>query len=293
MTESPFFTIIIPVYNRADLVSKSIESVIEQDYTDFELILVDDGSTDDSVKILRHYAEIDDRIKLIELEKNEGRCFARNEGIKNASGKWICYLDSDDLYYANHLSNFSELIAQHPNHNAFAVDQHINAELKRYRNSKLHEDNCTLTIENFIEDNPLTANQICYSKDISLEWSKERIPISEDWLFMRNLVLKTKIFKKAIVTNNLRDHDNRTMNTTNIDNFVHFNLLTANKFVSENELPNKLKKRILSYTILLCANVYLSNSMKKKAMPLFLNSFKYFRSFGYLLFYKAILKTLK
>lgn len=293
MINSPFFTIIIPVYNRAELVSKSIESVLEQDYTDFELILIDDGSTDDSVGILKNFREKDNRIKLILLDKNMGRCYARNEGVRNASGSWICYLDSDDLHYTNHLSSFSELIAQYPDYNAFAVDQHVNSKLKRYRNSNLHKDNCTLIIENFIEDNPLTANQICYSNEIKIEWSQERISISEDWLFMRTLALKTPIFKKAIITTNLRDHNDRSMNTTGTEQFVHYNLLAADKFIAENEVPNAIKKRIISYTLLLCTNVFLSAKLKRKAMPLFLKSLRYPRTFSYLLFYKAIVKFVK
>jgi glycosyltransferase involved in cell wall biosynthesis len=286
----PKFTVIIPVYNRSDLVGESIESVLAQEFNDFELILVDDGSTDDSLKVLQQYALKDERIIVIALQKNEGRCFARNAGLNRARGEWICYLDSDDTYYPNHLQVFYELIKSFPEQLAFASDQHINGKIKTYRSSRLHKDNIYLSLNDFIENNPLTANQICYKRDLNVFWSSERIPISEDWLFMRELVLKTTIKKKAIVTNNLSDHPNRSMNIVQTSEFVKYNLLAANQFLQNNHVPSAIESRILSYTIILCANVYLNNKEKKNAWVLFKESLKYPHTFSYSLFYKAIIK---
>jgi glycosyltransferase involved in cell wall biosynthesis len=286
----PFFTVIIPVYNRSDLVGESIESVLAQEFKDFELIVVDDGSTDDSVEVLQHYALKDERITVVALPKNEGRCFARNTGLEKALGEWICYLDSDDTYYPNHLKVFFNLIQLNPEFYAFATEQNINGKNKKYRSRRLHLDNIDLSLNDFIENNPLTANQICYKRDLNVFWSSERIPISEDWLFMRELVLKTTIKKKAIVTNNLSDHPNRSMNIAQTSEFVKHNLLAANQFLQNNQVPSGIEKRILSYTKILCANVYLNNKEKKNAWVLFKESLKYPHTFSYSLFYKAIIK---
>ncbi len=89
------FSIIVPAYNSAAYIKKCIESVIAQTYTDFELILVDDGSSDNTLQLCRSYADADSRIKIIHKE-NGGHTSARNEGLKNATGKYVVFLDSDD-----------------------------------------------------------------------------------------------------------------------------------------------------------------------------------------------------
>ena len=96
----PFFTVIIPTYNRAALIKNAINSVLNQSYSDFELIIVDDGSTDDTKEIIASYS--DERLVYL-YQENAERSAARNNGIKNSSGKYICFLDSDDCYLENHL----------------------------------------------------------------------------------------------------------------------------------------------------------------------------------------------
>lgn len=102
---APAIAVIIPTYNRAGLVERAIESVLEQSMTDFELIVVDDGSTDDSVERL---SAIDDpRLRVIEQE-NRGVCAARNTGIEAATAGFVTWLDSDDLAEQGWLAFFVE-----------------------------------------------------------------------------------------------------------------------------------------------------------------------------------------
>ena len=95
-------SIIIPVYNAEKYVSKCIDSLLNQTFQDFEIILVNDGSTDDSVKICREYAECDNRIILIDRE-NGGVCTARNAGLDVATGEMITFVDADDWMPENSL----------------------------------------------------------------------------------------------------------------------------------------------------------------------------------------------
>ena len=97
---SPLFSIIVPVYNVEKYLRKCIDSVLSQTVEDYELILVDDGSTDRSGEICREYAEKVDRIKFIGKE-NGGPSTAKNCGIKNARGKFLLFLDSDDFLSGN------------------------------------------------------------------------------------------------------------------------------------------------------------------------------------------------
>lgn len=102
MDRSTLLSIIVPVYNVEQYLRKCIESILSQKYTDFELILIDDGSIDNSGKICDEYAAKDKRIVLIHKE-NEGVSIARNLGLNLAKGKYITFVDSDDEYYTDEL----------------------------------------------------------------------------------------------------------------------------------------------------------------------------------------------
>ena len=90
----PRFSVVIPTYNRADLVPESVESVLAQTYSNYEIVVVDDGSTDDTAGALEPYR---DRIRLVR-QANGGLAAARNRGIGEAVGEYVAFLDSDDLY---------------------------------------------------------------------------------------------------------------------------------------------------------------------------------------------------
>ena len=96
------FSIIMPVYNTALYLKKSIQSVIEQTYENWELICVNDGSTDDSLEICEHYAKQDSRIKVFS-KVNEGVSVARNFGLKKVTGERVIFLDADDWLSSNYI----------------------------------------------------------------------------------------------------------------------------------------------------------------------------------------------
>lgn len=91
-------SIITPVYNAEQFLKDTIKTVEEQTYKNWELIFVDDASKDNSIEIIKKAMQKDSKIKLIQLEKNSGAAIARNTGINNAKGKYIAFLDSDDLW---------------------------------------------------------------------------------------------------------------------------------------------------------------------------------------------------
>jgi glycosyltransferase involved in cell wall biosynthesis len=107
----PFFSIIIPLYNKAQFIEETLQSVIDQDFLDFEIIIIDDGSTDDSVKIVKQFN--DPRIVLI-TQENVGVSEARNNGISIAKGTYIALIDADDFWYSNHLTALKHQINQFP-----------------------------------------------------------------------------------------------------------------------------------------------------------------------------------
>ena len=96
-------SVIIPVYNTCAALPRCIESVLGQDFSDFELLLIDDGSTDDSGKVCDAYAEKDSRVKTFHKTRG-GPSSARNIGLDNATGEWVTFIDSDDYVDAGYLS---------------------------------------------------------------------------------------------------------------------------------------------------------------------------------------------
>ena len=91
-------SIVTPVYNSEKFISETIDSIQNQTYKHWELILVDDCSSDNSYDIISEYIKYDKRIRYIKLEKNSGAAVSRNTGIKNARGRFIAFLDSDDIW---------------------------------------------------------------------------------------------------------------------------------------------------------------------------------------------------
>jgi len=91
----PKISVIVPVYNSERCISKCIESILSQTFNNFELLLVDDGSTDNSCEICTFYSNIDERVKVIK-KQNGGVSSARNLGLKNSVGQYISFIDSDD-----------------------------------------------------------------------------------------------------------------------------------------------------------------------------------------------------
>lgn len=106
----PLVSIIIPTFNNAEFITQAIESVLNQTYQGFEIIVIDDGSTDQTENILSKFG---DRITYIK-QNNRGPSSARNAGIKKSSGKYIAFLDSDDLFLPNKLSIQINFLVKHP-----------------------------------------------------------------------------------------------------------------------------------------------------------------------------------
>lgn len=107
----PFFSVIIPVYNKERYIKTTLESVLSQSFKDFEVIVVNDGSTDRSMDIVSTFH--DDRIQIIN-KKNEGVSSARNLGIQNAKADFMALLDADDIWHQNHLEHLNRLIEGFP-----------------------------------------------------------------------------------------------------------------------------------------------------------------------------------
>jgi len=107
----PKVSAIIPTYNRAHFIAEAIQSVLDQTFTDFEVIVVDDGSTDNTKQIVNSFK--DSRIKYI-YQENQGVCVARNAGINASNGEYIIFIDSDDMLIENAIANEAMILDSYP-----------------------------------------------------------------------------------------------------------------------------------------------------------------------------------
>jgi glycosyltransferase involved in cell wall biosynthesis len=109
---SPYFSIIIPTYNRKEILTRALDSLVSQTEKNWEGIIVDDGSEDDTFSHIRSYLD-DIRIQYIRQE-NSGAALAKNKGIENASGTFLTFLDSDDEFLSTHLESRKNILAENP-----------------------------------------------------------------------------------------------------------------------------------------------------------------------------------
>ena len=114
---SPFFSIIIPTYNRGHFIKNAINSLLNQNFLNFEIIIIDDASSDATQDIINGIK--DSRLRYFKNEINQERCISRNKGIELAKGEYICFLDSDDYHLPNHLQTFYNTIEKNNFKKAF------------------------------------------------------------------------------------------------------------------------------------------------------------------------------
>ena len=116
----PFFSVIIPVYNRASFLRVAAESVLMQTFSDYELLIIDDGSTDNTKETVKRFTG--GAVKYI-YQKNRGVSSARNKGVKKAKGEFICFLDSDDRWRAEKLEITQGYIKNNPSYKIFHTEE--------------------------------------------------------------------------------------------------------------------------------------------------------------------------
>lgn len=139
-------SIIMPVYNCERFLEDSIDSVLSQTYTDFELIIIDDGSKDNSRKIIEEYALKDQRIKAF-YNQNHGVSYTRNYGIEYANGEYIAFIDADDIYNKSYLEEMCRVIATE-NSDLVCCDLKMGYEVNEYYSQDYNIQNNTFCISN-------------------------------------------------------------------------------------------------------------------------------------------------
>lgn len=263
MEKEPFFSIIIPTYNRANMLSGAIESVLNQTFDDWELIVVDDGSTDATKQLVASYIGKDKRIKYIHQENAE-RSAARNNGITNALGNFICFLDSDDEFAEDHLSGLKSFIDSHPNKNdsIFSVYSTIIDEAGIQLAKTTIE-----TGENDLETvvlNTITPGQLCVPRNLMTNTKfNEKIKISEDTELLYRLVLKNRMFVVDQHTLIYVKHDDNSVNPMKYNAYKERleTLKLIFSYPKSNMIRRQIKRKLLSDCFFGMAKFYASKKL--------------------------------
>ncbi len=181
-------SVVIPTYNRAGLIRQAVESVLVQEKEELEVIIVDDGSTDDTVNIIREID--DDRIRLICLEKNSGACHARNVGIQAAKGEYIAFQDSDDVWYPGKLHKQMKYLLKENADIVFCAFNRVDTQSGRsfaFPTTEICNPHWPVTQDVLLKKNLISTQTMLGRKECF-----ERVPFSENFPRMQDwdLVLR-------------------------------------------------------------------------------------------------------
>ncbi len=202
----PKVSIVIPAYNAENTLSETIESVLQQTFTNYELIIVNDGSEDSTEKIAKKYSRKNKQVKVIS-QKNQGPAAARNNGFKNSNGKYLIWVDADDLWLPSRLKVLVSFLDKNQTYDLATTDAYLwyppeKPKQKYYSNikntNKLDFQNLLKT--NFVFTSTL-MRKIVFEKTKGLDPDRKLISVEdyEFWLRVLYDQFRIKIIKKPLV----------------------------------------------------------------------------------------------
>jgi len=271
-----YFSIIIPTYNRAAFITKTINSFLKQNYPFFELIIVDDGSTDNTKELINSIQ--DPRIRYFQKENGE-RGAARNFGAQKANGEYINYFDSDDIAYPNHLELAVKAIRELKNpmifHLGFEMKNEIGDLIYKLKPKKLTGNSDMLKV-NYINPNPLFVHK---NTLMEVEYNVDRnLAGSEDWLYHLQLAARYNLHAyDEIITSCMIQHGDRSMNKYSGDAVLNRNELLLYYLKSDTHFIKKYGNKLHSISAEvygLAALNYVLERKKIKAINTFLYSIR-------------------
>lgn len=173
-------SVVMPVYNAAKFVRESIESVLAQSFCDYELLLIDDCSTDNSLEILLEYEQKDSRVKVLKNELNSGVSHTRNVGVKNACGEYIAFLDSDDMWTSDKLEKQIDLIYKYPDTDICYTDSAF-IDIEGNRSDYIFTVPQSITYKELLKQNVISCSSVLAKKDVIKKYPMIHDHMHEDF----------------------------------------------------------------------------------------------------------------
>jgi len=265
----PFFSIVIPTYNRATYIRKTVESLLLQRYDRYEILVIDDGSTDNTAEVMAQIAS--DKVHY-HRKANAERGAARNYGARLAKGDYINFFDSDDVAYPNHLAEAQKAIAQlqHPE------VIHLGYDVKDPDGHMLRKaDAFPLKInDNLVSGNHLSCNAVFLRKDIAAQWpfSENRaLSASEDYALWMKLASRYDINCWNVITSTVVNHDQRSVLTINLEKLLQRMASLRQELETDDVFQKKYGHRWNTFrayqNIYIALHLAMANYPKGKTIP--------------------------
>jgi len=198
-------SIITPCYNSEKFISETIHSVLNQTYKNWEWIIVDDCSTDNSTKIIKSFN--DTRITLIELENNSGAAIARNTALEKAKGRYITFIDSDDLWLDDFLTKSIHFLVEYNEELVYASYKRVDENLNPSLNDFIAEDN--ITLERILFNCPIPMLTAVYDSKrigkIAIPFVDKREDLAM-WILVLRKIKKARAIKETLGIYRIRDN---------------------------------------------------------------------------------------
>ena len=262
-----YFSIVVPLYNKGNHIEDTLRSVLKQEYTSYEIIVVDDGSTDDGpAKVLLFN---DSRIRLF-CKRNAGVSSARNKGIEEARGTYIAFLDADDLWDPEYLMQMSQLIRKYPDGGAYGCDWFYKYGDTIYSETVMLPDGKLDYFKVALKRPCLwTSSTILHYKLFSnRDWFNENIDMGEDldlWARVADLYNIYTMRKRLAFY--VKDADNRVCNKFNINIDTRWW-----SYIPKFKNIKGFKKKIYYYNVVIKASVIIIEDYNYKLMIGYLKS---------------------
>jgi glycosyltransferase involved in cell wall biosynthesis len=257
----PFFSIVIPVYNRSEILEQRLTYLLKQDFNDFEVVIVDDGSSDMVAEKLKPILMAFPNVRIIR-QNNSERGAARNNGIRNSKGEYIVLFDSDDFMHHDHLSKLHLGITKHSQPDFIATKFNFKDENGKTYDSEIRKFKTgEYDYRLFLNGNPLACN-IAFKRNLKdlIYFNEDRnYSIKEDWMFLISNLKNHKLLLLDDVTISMFDHADRSMKSDN--KIIIQRTLLATEWIKENISlsPSELDK-LYSHRNYFCAiHSYLEN----------------------------------
>lgn len=218
MSTQPFFSIVIPTYNRADMIGETLDCVLAQTFQDFEILVVDNCSTDRTTRVMENYLH-DRRIQYIVNEQNMERSYSRNRGMKAARGTWLTLLDSDDFMYPDCLQDAKNFIEYNKEvylfQNKYELVDNDRKVLYRYPFPSLKNPQKALTRGNY-----LSCIGVFLHRDIFTNIHFDENPEltgSEDYEYWFRVLAHYNPGRINKINSGIRQHPERSINENYVD----------------------------------------------------------------------------